>query len=422
MKKIMTSACAVAALVMSAGAAQAAGFQLSEYTTTGLGRAFAGAGIMGDDFSAIGFNPAGMQMNKTSGGQVGITSVTLDFDYKGSVTNPLTGARSGSDQNTTTRALPNIFAQYKVNDKTTVGLGVYVPYGLATDYPRGWFGDAHARLSQLSSTNISPAISYQINQYLGIGAALNIQYTTAKIGNTVESGGMYFPDSNAKLEGDDIGFGYTLGFTVTPNEKTRFGVSYRSKIKQKLKGDMTVSGIAMGGVPIPGMNGTTDVTAKVTTPEVLIFSGAYDLNRCFTLSAIAKWTRWSQFERLDIIDRTTGKNKSGTFENWKNTWYYGAGVDYHMTKKWTLRAGLGYDETVIKSPAYRTPRIPDGRRVLASLGASYAWKNWQFDVGYMHIFMHGGRANQVSDQSGEKIDIKYSAHAELASFNVQYKF
>ncbi len=416
MKKIITSACAATALMMSAGVAQAAGFHLSEYTTTGLGRSFAGVGVMGDDFSAIGFNPAGMQMNKTSGAQVGITSVSLDFDYKGKA-----GLYSGSDENRTTRALPNIFAQYKLNEKTTVGLGVYVPYGLATDYPKGWFGQSHARLSQLSSTNISPAISYQINKYLGIGGALNIQYTKAKIGNAIEGEhplmpGMIVtvPDSKADLEGDDIGVGYTLGVTITPNEKTRLGVSYRSKIKQKLKGDMTISGT-------PSSDTTMDVTAKVTTPEVLIFSGAYDLNRCFTVSAIAKWTRWSQFESLDIVHAQTGGVVSSTPENWKNTWYYGAGLDYRMNKKWTFRTGLGYDETVISDPQFRTARIPDGRRVLASLGASYNWKNWQFDAGYMHIFMHGGTAYGKS-VGATNTDIKYSASANIASFNVQYKF
>ena len=40
--------------------ASAAGYQLQEYSVTNLGRAFAGVGVMGDDYSAIAFNPAGM--------------------------------------------------------------------------------------------------------------------------------------------------------------------------------------------------------------------------------------------------------------------------------------------------------------------------------------------------------------------------
>ena len=53
------------AFVFSAGAfltgqAHAAGFQLTDFSMTGLGRSYAGAGIVGDDYSAIAFNPAGV--------------------------------------------------------------------------------------------------------------------------------------------------------------------------------------------------------------------------------------------------------------------------------------------------------------------------------------------------------------------------
>ncbi len=57
MNKIL-SVSAAALILGSAITAHAAGFQLSEYSTTNLGRSFAGVGMVGDDFSAIGYNPA----------------------------------------------------------------------------------------------------------------------------------------------------------------------------------------------------------------------------------------------------------------------------------------------------------------------------------------------------------------------------
>ena len=50
------------ALVLSATSALAGGYQLNDYSVTGLGRSYAGQGIMGDDYSAIAFNPAGMRL------------------------------------------------------------------------------------------------------------------------------------------------------------------------------------------------------------------------------------------------------------------------------------------------------------------------------------------------------------------------
>ena len=55
-----------AAAMMVAGAfatqANAAGFQLSEQSSIQIGRAMAGAGVVGDDLSAVHYNPAGMTL------------------------------------------------------------------------------------------------------------------------------------------------------------------------------------------------------------------------------------------------------------------------------------------------------------------------------------------------------------------------
>ena len=431
MKKILLPAVALGAMIASTGA-EAAGYHLSEYTTTGLGRSFAGVGVMGDDYSAIGFNPAGMQYNAKSGGQVGVTMVSLHTDYKGTVEetyptgmqNPatITVQKSGYGHTRPTRVLPNVFAQHKLNDKMTLGLGVYVPFGLATDYKNGWFGETHAELSQVSSQTVSPSLSYQVTDTIALGAAVNIQYIEAKLTGALTTDQLIpgtsiaIPGATNNLRGDDVGVGYTIGATFTPRKDIRLGVSYRSKVKHKLEGDVKVTGTP-GGVS----DGNKDIFTKITTPEVLLFSGAWDMNKCFTLTGTARWTRWSQFDRLDIYETKTRNKLTGTYENWKNTWYYAVGLDYRRNQNWTFRTGIGYDETVIKSPEYRTARIPDGRRVLTSLGLSYKKNNWQIDAGYMHIFIHGSHAYGAAD-GASKMDMKYTSSADLLSFGVQYKF
>lgn len=443
MKKFLIPAVALGAMIASTGA-EAAGYHLSEYTTTGLGRAFAGGGVMGDDYSALGFNPAGMQYSERSGGQTGITMVSLHADYKGSVgpsdlnvdsngmPSPGIAAVTGQGHTRPTRVLPNIFVQHKINDKMTLGLGAYVPFGLATDYENGWFGETHAGLSQVSAQTLSPALSYQVTDTFALGAALNIQYIEAKLTGAVEKyheglgGTLNFAGSRNSLTGDDVGAGYTIGATFTPRKNIRLGVSYRSKVKHKLEGHVKLTGMPNYvhtplGSSSTGGNGNRDIFTKITTPEVLLFSGAWDFNRCFTLTGTARWTRWSQFDRLDIYETKTGDLLTGTNENWKNTWYYAVGLDYRRNQNWTFRTGIGYDETVIKSPEYRTARIPDGRRVLTSLGLSYKKNNWQIDAGYTHIFMHGAKAYGTADNASQ-MDMKYSSSADIVSFGVQYKF
>lgn len=404
MNKFLKLSVVIATLSLSS-TAFSAGYQLNEYSTTGMGRSFAGVGVVGDDFSAIGYNPAGMTYNKTSGVQAGASYVRLYSRFKDKSDKNL-----GRGQTDINRVLPSFFAQHRFSDKLTTGIGVYTPFGLATDYPNGWFGEEHGGLSAVTAINISPSIAYQLNDYVSVGGAVNFQNISA-----------HLTSSAADLEGDDWGVGYTLGLTVTPIKPVRIGLSYRSKISHQLKGDGTLRAVGF----------SSDIRAKITTPETATLSAAWDVNDKWTLSGTARWTRWKRFDNLDISGNIFKLASSGltdtvsTKEKWRNTGFYALGADYKWNDKWTVRAGLAYDMTVIRSAGYRTPRIPDGRRVWNSIGVSYAHKNFQVDFGYAHIFVFGGHAkgtDELNLKQGNRPNIKYSSDANMLSLGLQYKF
>ena len=81
--KLTIAAALCSSAIMCASTASAAGFQLTEQSVAGMGRAHAGAGIVGDDVSAIHFNPAGMTLLHGLQTTVAGTYVSLDIDYKG---------------------------------------------------------------------------------------------------------------------------------------------------------------------------------------------------------------------------------------------------------------------------------------------------------------------------------------------------
>ena len=74
--------------------AQGAGFQLSEQSAAGLGRAFAGSGVAGDDASDIFYNPAGMTLNENRQFQIGghYLDISGSFTNIGSTQRLFTGA------------------------------------------------------------------------------------------------------------------------------------------------------------------------------------------------------------------------------------------------------------------------------------------------------------------------------------------
>ena len=96
--------------------AQAGGYQLNDYSVTGLGRSYAGQGIMGDDYSAIAYNPAGMTLMKKSGIQQNFSFINLKADIDG--LDRYAGKHGKMDF---WQPIPSGFAQYNVNDRLMLG-------------------------------------------------------------------------------------------------------------------------------------------------------------------------------------------------------------------------------------------------------------------------------------------------------------
>lgn len=394
------------AFVIASKAVMAGGFSLTEYSTTSFGRAFAGLGIVGDDYSAIISNPAGMSLVKDDGVQLGMS--LIDIYAK------ISDNRPGKDDEISLNIfspVPSFFMQTTVSDKMKLGMALYTPYGLGTDYKDGWFGRDEALLSEIVVYDFTVSSSYDLTDKFSIGASLSTQYATADLTNDVASGAIY-----SEIEGhSDPTLAYTLGLMYRPTDNTRFGLSYRSKSTYDLEGTHTLKA---NNPMFQAYAGKGDAWASVTLPENVILS-AYQKIDDLGLSASVKWTRWSRFEYLNIYSNAKGKDAlvSSTHENWQDTWTYAIGADYDLNKDWVLRAGIEYDETPIPGDANRTARIPDDDRIITSLGASYKFNGGKFDMAYAHIFLDGGNAQYPSG-----FDAEYDLHINMLSFAVQYYF
>src|SRR5262249_13119665 len=135
-------------LVVIAGVtdARAAGFALFEQSARGLGSAFAGEAAAAEDASTIFYNPAGLGW--VHGTQIASSGFAIlpssVFENHGSMENPVLGGaplRGGDGGDAGSLALvPSIFVAHEVWEGFHLGLGVSAPFGLSTDYDRGWVG------------------------------------------------------------------------------------------------------------------------------------------------------------------------------------------------------------------------------------------------------------------------------------------
>lgn len=403
MKKLF----AVSALLLTSTLAQAGGHQLQEYSTTNMGRAFAGAGIVGDDYSAIAFNPAGMEL-KNDGLQMGVNLIKIHSVLTGN----LNGGPIGQGEIRTHKALPHFFGQKRINDRWTVGAGFYTPFGMGTYYTnKNWFGSTHAVNSEITTMDLALATSYKLTDTLTVGGSVFAEYMEARLTGNSPYG---YNDMNAK---DNTAPGYTLGLMYRPTQDTRFGITYRSKTTHKIRGPHYWGNLY-------GM-----VNTKLVLPEHVLLSAHHKVGK-FGLSASARWTRWSRFDKLNLESsayyKLTSVSGNPTTsippvnEDWKNAWMIGAGVDYYHNENWTFRAGVAHDEGAVKRPVTRTARIPDSNRWLTTIGASYKSGNWQLDLSYGHMFWKKGRMNNLA--SGTTLNGEFKTGLDLAGVSLQYNF
>ncbi len=102
------------------------------------------------------------------------------------------------------------------------------------------------------------------------------------------------------------------------------------------------------------------------------------------------------------------------------------GGDYKVTDQWTMRAGVAYDQTPTHN-ATRDPRIPDGDRYFASLGAGYRFQSMpelSIDAAYSRQFVKEVPLKTVNQDrlGGGRLDGKATSKGQVFSLSATYDF
>lgn len=421
---------------LAAGQAQGAGFQLTEQSVTGLGRAFAGFGAAGDDASAAFFNPAEMALIQGSRASAHLTYIDVGAEFVGASAkvpvNAATGTplaaptvTPGTDNGGTSALVPGGYYIRRLSPELVLGVGLTAPFGLSTEYARNWVGRYHAVESEVKTIDFNPSVAYQINDQWTVGGGFSVQYIEGKLNRAVFQG-PGVPDGFVDVEGDDWSLGFNLGVMFQPDRNTRVGLSYRSSVKHSLKGDRTLSGL-LG--PAAARNGVIGAGLDVELPETLWLSAFRRINDQWAVLAGARWSRWSRFDelRIDFADGT----RDITPEQWGNQWAFNLGVQYQPSAAWTFRAGVAHDDSPVPSVELRTPRIPDADRFWVALGFSYRPSDrLSVDAGYAHLFVDDVRLDNtlpIADLGGGNVLLdnltgEYKGEVDIIGVSVSYSY
>ena len=378
------------AIAIAAGAlstqALAAGFALNEQSISGMGTSFAGRSSSADDATTLFGNPAGMSRLKREEVSFGVAAIHANTDIKNAGGAP--GSNDGDMVPFT--AVPMGYYVKPIDDKWAVGVGVYVPFGLITDYEGGFSGRYHGDYSEVRVITVQPTVSYRFNEKLSIGFGPTINRIDGQLESAVPTGP--FPDSRVKIKGDDTALGFNVGMLYEITPQTRAGLTYHSKVDYKLEGDTSFSGAAFG--PLAGKY---DASLDLETPESVDVSITHELNDQWTLYGGAMLTRWSRLEAI-VVENEGGAPVPVISEeqDWHDTWSYAVGAAYKLNKQWTLRTGLAFDQSPTNN-THRSPRIPTGDRTAVSFGL--AWNptdDVTVDLAYSYLWEEDTKIRQDS--------------------------
>ncbi|HHE9980086.1 TPA: porin [Haemophilus influenzae] len=454
MKKFNQSLLATA-MLLAAGGANAAAFQLAEVSTSGLGRAYAGEAAIADNASVVATNPALMSLFKTAQFSTGGVYVDSRINMNGNVAATVTGTSvnttkdgSASARNVIPGAfVPNLYFVAPVNDKFALGAGMNVNFGLKSKYDDSYDAGVFGGKTDLSAINLNLSGAYRVTEGLSLGLGVNAVYAkaqvernagiivdTAKIAQTAfsvgtaeqKAAGEYLTSTGKSKDKSVVslqdraawGFGWNAGVMYQFNEANRIGLAYHSKVDIDFT-DRTATSLEAGVIK-EGKKGNL----TFTLPDYLELSGFHQLTDKFAVHYSYKYTHWSRLTKL-YASYENGKKAFDKELQYSNNSRVALGASYNLDEKLTLRAGIAYDQAA--SRHQRSAAIPDTNRTWYSLGATYKFTpNLSVDLGYAYLKGKKVHFKEVQKVAGGFIittaNYTSQAHANLYGLNLNYSF
>ena len=389
----------------------AAGFFVQELSSSGAGSSYAGQAAMPRDASIIFHNPSGIthledrQINAAVHGLYVDTDVT-DLGSTGGL--PRFDEDGGNPGGF--RAIPNFYFATPVTDDKNLwfGLAATTPFGLGVDYDQNFFGAFTAQKVELKTVDLTPTLSYQVNDWLSVGASAIIQYGDINFQQFTAAGDL------VRVKGDDYAYGYKIGATLTPHEDWRIGLNYRSRVNQDFEGEIN----SVPSVPPSGINAGS-ASGTLNMPDIANLAVAYDLNDQWTVMGGVDWYGWNATDQVTIIP-ASGPNLPVNFA-YENTLNFNLGAEYVHDDKWTFRGGYQFDETPTTIEG-RSFVNPDGDRHWFSAGTTYNYtQDISIDLAASYLLIEDGNVDQ-DRAGGVNVLGEADNSAVIGTIGLNYKF
>ena len=419
-----------ALLIVPAQQALAGGFQLSDHSISQLGRNHAGYGVVGDDASAVQFNPAGLTLLNRPQIQGGFAVSVVDAEVENLGSNAFGGAIAGADEDGTpsVAVAPSAYYVHPLNDSLVFGIGLTSPYGTNTDYSDDFFGRFSGTETELVTIDINPSVGYKINDIVSIGGGISVQTIDVTLNSRIPLGPAS-GDGGFEAEGDNVAAGFNIGITFDLPDESRLGFSFRSGIEHDIEAD-TVFEIPSSN-PLSAAAGTFGASAEFESPATAYLGYFKPITKDYFFTAGIRWTQWDVFEEIRIeFDDAGGLNPLTTNDavtdiDWSNSFTYAVGIDGRINDQWGWRAGLSFTETPVPDNT-RSVRTIDSDRTAISVGGTFKpIPQLSLDFAYRFISFADADINQPISAAGNVVGAtvgEVSPQVNTLALQANYKF
>lgn len=432
----------------------AQGFGLNEIGACAVARGFAVTGAPCADGSAIYWNPAAtVQLTGDNTLSLGAAVINVSGGFRQDTT------RIRYEADLHPEVAPSGFYNYSLNRKAALGIGVYVPYGLTSQWHPDFPGRFSALKASLQSIYIQPNLAYAITPNWSIGGGPVFGTSNVELVQSVDLSTQGVPTrtftfgqlgiapgtefARARVKGDATGWGFNLGLFGKFNNGWSVGARYLSAVKfdydnADARFDQISTGLVLGatnafglpaGTPIDSVvapqfrtgGALTSQKAKttITHPWQAEFGAGYSGFAGTTISASIARLGWSKFNTLPISFAGLASASSRTLiEAYDDSWTYRIGAEHtiqdvtSLFSGVTFRAGFSYAESPAPDVSV-TPLLPDMPRKNGSIGVGLPLGlSTQLDASYLYVGTSGRRG-----RIAERVAGTASADATAAQLN-----
>ncbi len=457
---VLSGALATMALAFGATTASAQGFGVYEHDACMMGRAGTGVAAPCNAPTSAFANPAGL-VNPAGprwGISLGITGIKPAFTFEDSVRGTSTDAVSKMIP------VPNFYAVRQLGGSTpmAIGIGVFAPYGLRSEWPTTFEGRFLAYVSDLKAIYIQPTFAIQPKPWLELGVGFDYIHSIVELAQRVDlseqaaAGPLTFgmlgiPSltdfADASVEGSGNSIGFHLGAMIRASDRLRFGIRYLGESTAPVEGDamftQVPTGIVLpagnplgvpGGTPLDavlapqfqsgGSLTTQTATVDIPLPAQLIVGVQLQASRKLSLLLDVQTTFWSAFEELNLEFAQLGAQPQ--YEDYENTIGVRVGAEYAVTPTVTVRGGTLYHQAAAPAQTV-TPLLPEAERAEGTVGLSFnVGRRGRVDLAYQHIWQADRRGRIVESVRGPSGAASntglYSATGDLFAASLTWGF